>query len=404
MINQDSGVIGVSHPLMKAALRGVQINKFSGRSEDFEEWEIGWNQFLRLMHGGQEVLPDQTVLMTLKGYLDEASAADLQARLNADDNLSYYAYMEGLRSRHMRDVRATHRQNWSMVKLQKVGREPTLQEWSRFQANYMAKRALVEDWSDAEDQKLVFTQVPSCFHQRILTETNRRRRDKAWVRVAVPDRLNCHEVLQELERALGTALPRYSMDRRHFVIQCESPEQQQQLLGYDRGHIDGYPLRIQKAEYSMSGEELLNYVRSLLLQDDELRLLRQSYGCSEQDLPKTPLVEPMGGVFMVAQEERPKSPGQGSAKGANSPAKAGEQSSRKSPEKKANRDPNMCWECERQNLAARHDYRKCPLWQKSRAARDAKYAQQQNRQSRPQQTGGGSNRAPSPKPTAAAQQ
>ena len=226
VIGQGQEVMGVAHPLVKAALKSVKVNKFSGRSEDFEEWEMSWNQYLRLMYGGQWVLPDQTVLMTLKGYLDEASAADLQARLNADDNLSYYAFMDGLRARHMRDVRATHRQNWSMVKLQRLGKVPTLQEWSRFQANYLAKRALVEDWSDAEDQKLVFTQVPGCFHQKVLTETNRRRRDRAWVRVAVPESLTCQEVLQELERALGVALPRCHMDRRHFVIQCEGPAQQ----------------------------------------------------------------------------------------------------------------------------------------------------------------------------------
>ena len=66
------------------------------------------------------------------------------------------------------------------------------------------------------------------------------------------------------------------MDRRHFVIQCEDQRQQERLLGYDRGHIDGRPLRVQRAEYSMSGEELLIFVRDLLLQKDELRLLKQS--------------------------------------------------------------------------------------------------------------------------------
>lgn len=130
---------------------------------------------------------------------------------------------------------------------------------------------------------------------------------RRWVRVAVPQGLTPQEVQRELERALGAPLPHCSMDRRHFVIQCESQEQQDQLLGYDRGHIDGRPLRVQRAEYSMSGEELLNFVRDQLLQEDELRLLKQSYGCEkEEGVPTTPLREKNGGgIFAVVQGNPP---------------------------------------------------------------------------------------------------
>jgi hypothetical protein len=277
-----------------------------------------------------------------------------------------------------------------MVKLQRLGKVPTLQEWSRFQANYLAKRALLEDWSDAEDQKLVFTQVPGCFHQKVLTETNRRRRDRAWVRVAVPESLTCQEVLQELERALGVALPRCHMDRRHFVIQCEGPAQQAQLLGYDRGHIDGHPLRIQRAEYSMSGEELLNYVRGLLLQDDELRLLKQSYGCEEEEGRSIPREKPLGGVFAVVGEDRPKSPPGKTAKPTNGSFKPRERFPKKGQgeEKKGVRNPNVCWTCEGRKKPAEHDYRTCPEFLKAKAARAAKSAQYQQQRGRPAQEAG----------------
>ena len=86
--------MGIAHPLTRVALRAAKVEKFSGRSEDYEEWENSWYQYLKLVHGGHGILPDQTVLMTLKGYLDDASAADLQARMNADDNLSYYDFMD----------------------------------------------------------------------------------------------------------------------------------------------------------------------------------------------------------------------------------------------------------------------------------------------------------------------
>ena len=178
LINQGGEVTGVTHPLTKEALKSAKVRKFSGRAEDFEEWEAEWNQFLKLMHGGQGVLPDATVLLTLKGYLDAASAADLQGRLNMDEKLSYYEFMELLRARHLRDGRMTHRRKWSMVKLQKNGKSPTLQEWSKFEATYLAKRAMVEDWTDAEDHKLVFQQIPSELQKKVVRETSNRRQGK----------------------------------------------------------------------------------------------------------------------------------------------------------------------------------------------------------------------------------
>ena len=108
-----------------------------------------------------------------------------------DPDLPYYEFWDELKGKFLRDARATHRQNWLSVKLSTSGSTANLQEWSNLQVLYTSKRTLVEDWSDAEDQKHVFSQVPPPNLQiKVLAETRKRRNDKLLVRVVVPPRDN----------------------------------------------------------------------------------------------------------------------------------------------------------------------------------------------------------------------
>ena len=161
MVGQAQAVVGVADPILAEALRASQVRKCSGKAENFEDFEREWNFHLKLMHGASRgTLPDAVVLMTLKKYLDEASAEWLLGKMAIDPDLPYYEFWDELKGKFLRDARATHRQNWLSVKLSTSGSTANLQEWSKFQALYTSKRTLVEDWSDAEDQKHVFSQVP----------------------------------------------------------------------------------------------------------------------------------------------------------------------------------------------------------------------------------------------------
>ena len=162
VLGQGAPVMGVAHPLLSEALRASRVKKFSGRAEDFEEFEREWQFHLKIMHGASPgTLPDAVVLMNLKNFLDVASSALLAGKMALDPDLSYYQFWEELKSKFIRDARAVHRQNWRTVRLTTAGSQATLQEWLTFQAIYTSRRGLVEDWSDAEDQQNVFSQVPS---------------------------------------------------------------------------------------------------------------------------------------------------------------------------------------------------------------------------------------------------
>ena len=144
-------------PLVTGALKSTRVQTFTGKSEDFPEFERQWKAYLKILitHNNGNIVPDDIVLAKLKGYLDDASADWLQARLDQDEDLGYYEFFEDLRSRFTRDARAVHRQAWGLVKLIKKGKNPTLQDWNAFQAAYLKKRGLVEDWADEEDRQLM---------------------------------------------------------------------------------------------------------------------------------------------------------------------------------------------------------------------------------------------------------
>ena len=139
MIGQNTNVVGVANPMLSEALRASKVRKFSGRAEDFEDFEREWNFHLKLMHQASSgMLPDTVVLMTLKGYLDEASAARLNGRMCIDPDLSYYDFWDEMKITFVSDARNIHRQQWRGVKLISIGNRVTLQEWATFNAQYVA--------------------------------------------------------------------------------------------------------------------------------------------------------------------------------------------------------------------------------------------------------------------------
>ena len=294
-------VMGVAHPMVSEALRISRVKKFSGKAEDFEEFEKSWNFHLRMMQGASNgPLSDAVVLMNLRGYIDEASGALLEGRMYNDPNLSYYEFWDELKAKYMRDARTTHRQNWRGVRFQISGTKLSVYDWARFQNLYQAKRALVEDWTDGEDQQFVFTQVPHEFQQKSLNETTKRRMQKRWVRVVVPAGLTHQVVLDELSKLVGYPLTNCTVERRNMVIPCRDDQERLKMIRFDGAKLDGHVLRFQKADYNMTGDEIFEFVQRMLETNEELRNLRQFYGCPHD--PPTP----RGGVKAVQVEEAPK--------------------------------------------------------------------------------------------------
>ena len=304
-----SSCMGTAHPMVAEAIRASRVDKFTGRSEDFEEFERRWNWHLRLMsEASPGPLGDTVVLGTLRSYLDEASALMLESQLFKDPGLTYYKFWSDLKDKHMRDARTAHRQAWKAVRLQVSGSKLTLYDWNKFQEAYKAKRDKVEDWTDSEDMQYVFSQLPPELQTLVLRETNKKRLNKHWVRVVVPRGLATHSVMEEVAKELERPLTDAIMDKRNFIVQCKNDTEVRFLLEIDRSEIDGQTVRMQKADYAMSGDEIFDYVRRQLEQEDELIRLRQFMGCPADTLgPLSPNRE----VRVVQLEEVKPKPASG---------------------------------------------------------------------------------------------
>ena len=170
---------------------------------------------------------------------------------------------------------------------------------------------------------------------------------KKWIRVVVPPNLHVGVVQDEIANELGHPPQIVSLEKRHFVVECANENEIRTLIGLDGSKLDGHVIKVQRAEYSMSGDEIFAYVRRLLDQEEELRLLRRSYGCLD-DPPREVQVAPIQQKSEVRQEGEKRSeknrgkfsPRFDKSRGNSSPKKVEIDVRPKDPPKKAPVSPN----------------------------------------------------------------
>ena len=85
----------------------------------------------------------------------------------------------------------------------------------------------------------------------------------------MPPGIHASDIQKVLEAAAGQQLPVVRRDGHQFIIECASAQQLQTVLKWDQGRIDGKVFRVQRTEYRMSGDEILDYVRILLEKAEE---------------------------------------------------------------------------------------------------------------------------------------
>ena len=221
---------------------------------------------------------------------------------------------------------------------------------------------------------------------------------KKWVRVFAPKDIPIAIVRQELEVELGRPLTEVAVERRHMVVSCATDKEVRQLLDLDGAKFDGQPIKIQRAEYSMSGDDMLSWVGKLLESQEELETLRRTYGC---DSP--PRSREEEGLIRVVGDSKPSPSGSsnsqprkgqkggGNRKGGNqgstdggrgrpadqreTPPQAG--SAAASGQTKGS-DANECWTCKKLNLSADHDFRTCEKSRQRWAEKQARKKEEGN--------------------------
>jgi hypothetical protein len=245
----------------------------------------------------------------------------------------------------------------------------------------------VEDWGEAEDQRMVFSQVPPEFPPKILAETGKRRNGKKWVRVSVPNESLVGEVQAIIQDEVGFPLRIVGHEKRHFVVACADDGQVRELLEIDGSKLSGQVIRVQRAAYSMSGDEIFAFVRRHLEQDEELRSMQADYlagpGRAREvravlsDPPVVVEKEPKQDQKKKGKWDRPhkkivKAEVKGKSQSQSAKASPRAQSPKGDRPSYPNFIPGECFDCSQAGKDPKHDFKTCQFHLDKLAQRRAK--------------------------------
>jgi len=259
-------VLTTNDPLQAKALERMKVKRFSGRSQDWENFEFEFMQYLRLVQdvNPAAALSTRGVMATLSEHLDEASVTLLRSEIRKNKNVNFYQFWDMLKSTHVKNARQVNRQNWKAVHLRKAGKEPTFMEWRLFRAEYEEKRQLVDDWTDHEDYAQIMHQLTERLRQKVTSEQTKMRRGRRHVAISCQVDDVAQQVKAELERQHRLELPIVKADRRSLTIDCTDEATMNLLLEYDTGDWHGTPIKVTRADYVMTGNEILELITTHL--------------------------------------------------------------------------------------------------------------------------------------------
>lgn len=280
-INQITVPMAISKDLLKAQ----SVPKFSGKPEDWDDFERAWNIFfqtLSAVNGGRP-MGDGIALLTLKDRLDGASREMLHRRLAENPGLKYYSFFGELKGRFVRGGQALHRQNWKDTHVTKAGVKPTMLEWVEFCERYKSRRARVQGWTMMEDRELVLRDLPSHVFQKVMDEERDRKRNTFWVRVMHDEALDGRRIFDELQEEFGGTLRLVQLSISDMLISCPSRGVSNELQGYDGGSFFGGTLRVQADPYRMSGDDIMAFVEEFLEGDEDNRKMGNALGIYARD-------------------------------------------------------------------------------------------------------------------------
>ena len=108
-----------------------------------------------------------------------------------------------------------------------------------------------------------------------------------------PQGLEMPAMLRAMQDEMQTDLAIVRNNGTHFVVDCPTAEIARALLAIDESILDGETIRIQKAEYSMTGDEIFSFVDRMLMEESELRGLQQTCGFASRPnkKPENPAVQ-----------------------------------------------------------------------------------------------------------------
>ena len=132
-------------------LQDKQVPKFAGTAEDWPRFGREWKDYENLVREAYPGLTDKILLRTLGLGLNQACKTTLQRLTTENPDLTLRQFWAVLDKEFGKDLTHLHREAWVKVPLTIKGRALTLEEFRIFEAEFLAKGALVTDKRDREE-------------------------------------------------------------------------------------------------------------------------------------------------------------------------------------------------------------------------------------------------------------
>ena len=183
-------------------MRNAHPPKFSGRSQDWLQFQDEWERYLRKLASGNEI-PDAQKLELLESCLDEVSQKQLRLLLKeSGGGLTFNEEWSKLDLIHSKNQEFGTRKKWQEVTLFNQGKVTT-REWQEFEVNFKLARQGVKDVSEGEAKRLLLQKTPPFILRWITEEEERRTMNQPTVRMNVPRNITVAGVGQSILELIG---------------------------------------------------------------------------------------------------------------------------------------------------------------------------------------------------------
>ena len=155
---QTTGPLNFSSPVQQQLLNNVVQPKFTGKAQDWPQFEQDWQRYLRKVTMGAEIT-DTAKIGLWEGCLDETNFKFLQMRMaETDGKLTFNEEYARMQSKYARDLPTTARSKWNGVTLYNPGRV-TIREWEDFEADFKCAWHNVKNASEEEAMRMLLGKI-----------------------------------------------------------------------------------------------------------------------------------------------------------------------------------------------------------------------------------------------------
>jgi len=140
----------------------------------------------------------------------------------------------------------------------------TLEDFRAFEADFVAKGALVTDKRDNEEWDLLNLKLPPNWKGRLLEQESNQCANKFWVRVSnLPD-IGPKKLQRLLERSAHIRIKKFKTADGSILYECRSESDQGLLLDLDGSKVGGKKIQVVRGMVHMSVSEAFAWIKRKL--------------------------------------------------------------------------------------------------------------------------------------------